>query len=375
MPKCEIFKTASDSSVSKIDEYNNQAKDRYKVGIGYHAVLPPDTGNYMPPRPDLFFAGLVDYVFKFKISKTRASVNENKSIASKSSEENREESKTVSINETVTATHDIHAAGSKEKPSASSYDDDVAMITMRVKKFMKRTGRNLNFIGKEPVGFDKTMVECYNCHRRGNFARECRAPRNQGNRSADNERRVVPVETPASALVFFSISQKGMARDYVTLFERMDAQLPGLSEEVLGGVFIKGLKPELRNLVRTHQPANLSQTMDLTLLIDESRIGGETLEPTTNRIRLGGSPPQLAPSGGGTKEKQSGARRTLFKRMTESELEERRAKGLCFRCEEKFKPGHRCTSYTLQVMIVDDSDEENEPYLQVKPWDRTLKVD
>ncbi|GKD25257.1 hypothetical protein Tco_1231471 [Tanacetum coccineum] len=40
------------------------------------------------------------------------------------------------------------------------------MLTMRVKRFFKKTGRNLNFNRKETVGFDKTKVECYNCHRR-----------------------------------------------------------------------------------------------------------------------------------------------------------------------------------------------------------------
>ncbi|GJU62969.1 ribonuclease H-like domain-containing protein [Tanacetum coccineum] len=78
----------------------------------------------------------------------------------------------------------------------------VAMLSMRVKRFYKKTRRKLIFNGKEPVGFDKTKVECFNCHRRGNFARECRATRNKGNkngdawyRSKDNTRRNVPVET------------------------------------------------------------------------------------------------------------------------------------------------------------------------------------
>ncbi|GJY05184.1 ribonuclease H-like domain-containing protein [Tanacetum coccineum] len=58
----------------------------------------------------------------------------------------------------------------------------VAMISMRMKKFYKKTGRKLQFDAKEPVGFDKTKVECYNCHKTGHFARECRIKGNQDNR-------------------------------------------------------------------------------------------------------------------------------------------------------------------------------------------------
>ncbi|GKE76520.1 putative ribonuclease H-like domain-containing protein [Tanacetum coccineum] len=77
----------------------------------------------------------------------------------------------------------------------------VAMLTMRVKRFLKKTRRNLNFNGKETVVFDKTKVECYNCHKKGQFARECRALRNQGNRNRDDPKRNVPMETPTNALV------------------------------------------------------------------------------------------------------------------------------------------------------------------------------
>ncbi|GKE51746.1 ribonuclease H-like domain-containing protein, partial [Tanacetum coccineum] len=66
---------------------------------------------------------------------------------------------------------------------------------MKVKRFLKKTRRNLNFNGKETIGFDKTKVECYNCHKRNHFARECRAPRNQGNRNTDASRRNAPVDT------------------------------------------------------------------------------------------------------------------------------------------------------------------------------------
>ncbi|GJU26327.1 ribonuclease H-like domain-containing protein [Tanacetum coccineum] len=57
----------------------------------------------------------------------------------------------------------------------------VVMISMRLKKFYKKTGRKLQFDAKEPIGFDKTKVECYNYHKKGHFARECRS---KGNRDS-----------------------------------------------------------------------------------------------------------------------------------------------------------------------------------------------
>nr|GEY08801.1 hypothetical protein [Tanacetum cinerariifolium] len=69
------------------------------------------------------------------------------------------------------------------------------MLTMRVKRFIKMTGRKLDLNGKETVGFNRKKVECYNCHRRGHFTRECRAPRNQGNRNRDALTRNAPVDT------------------------------------------------------------------------------------------------------------------------------------------------------------------------------------
>ncbi|GKA87950.1 putative ribonuclease H-like domain-containing protein [Tanacetum coccineum] len=79
----------------------------------------------------------------------------------------------------------------------------VAMLTVRVKKFIQRIGRNMDFKEKRPVSLDKSKIECYNCHRKGHFARECRSGRSQGRRSyGDNGRSNAPTnESSSQALV------------------------------------------------------------------------------------------------------------------------------------------------------------------------------
>ncbi|GJX75993.1 ribonuclease H-like domain-containing protein [Tanacetum coccineum] len=84
---------------------------------------------------------------------------------------------------------------------------NISMLTMRAKRFLKNTRRKLDINNKERIGYDKSKVECFNCHKKGHFARKCRAPRNQDSKNQDSRnkeptRRIVPIkETTPNALV------------------------------------------------------------------------------------------------------------------------------------------------------------------------------
>nr|GEW86979.1 hypothetical protein [Tanacetum cinerariifolium] len=75
----------------------------------------------------------------------------------------------------------------------------MAMLTMRARRFLQRTRRNLESNGPTSMGFDMSKVECYNCHRKGHFAKKYRSPKDtRRNGAAEPQRRNVPVETSTS---------------------------------------------------------------------------------------------------------------------------------------------------------------------------------
>ncbi|GKC71889.1 ribonuclease H-like domain-containing protein, partial [Tanacetum coccineum] len=85
----------------------------------------------------------------------------------------------------------------------------MAMLTIRARRFLNKTGRKISANGSETIRFNKSKVECYNYHKRGYFARECKAPRE--NKNKEPIRRNVTVDTTETKAL---VAQDGLRYDW-----------------------------------------------------------------------------------------------------------------------------------------------------------------
>nr|GEV60301.1 uncharacterized mitochondrial protein AtMg00810-like [Tanacetum cinerariifolium] len=63
---------------------------------------------------------------------------------------------------------------------------NMALLSMRADRFWKKTRKKISTQGTDMAGFDKSKVECFNCHKMGHFSRESRAPRSQDRGRREN---------------------------------------------------------------------------------------------------------------------------------------------------------------------------------------------
>jgi len=179
-------------------------------------------------------------------------------------------------------------------------------------------------------------------------------------------------EDPSEALS--RLKQTTTVNAYQEAFEKLSHKVDGLPKNFLVGCFIAGLKDEIRLDVRVKQPRTLSESISVAHLIEERNQFQKRTNtpirqlPTTSyqarpqqpsTVGLLGPPPKPSPNAGS----YSGH----VRRITGQEARERREKGLCFYCDERYAPGHRCSKPQLFMMVdMQQLDEEHDEEMEIE---------
>ncbi|XP_063944151.1 uncharacterized protein LOC135150826 isoform X1 [Daucus carota subsp. sativus] len=188
---------------------------------------------------------------------------------------------------------------------------------------------------------------------------------------------------------WLSTTQSTTVKEYRRAFIEKAAPLDRVSEDVLMGHFINGLKDEIKAEVRVLSPLNLEQAMELAVRIEEKQRVASFRKPNLSLVKTGTfssytkgsstvaplslsspSTPGTSRSWGPASPESQGSvqspqhsvlstkRSGDVRRLTDKELQEKRAKGLCYRCDDKWVMGHKCKRKELSVLLIEDETEE-----------------
>jgi len=152
-------------------------------------------------------------------------------------------------------------------------------------------------------------------------------------------------EDPTGSLC--KLTQQGSVSAYLSQFEMLANRIIGLLAPFLLSCFMSGLAPEIRREVQALHPLTLVQAMGLARLQEEKLAdqhrgaydGPCTCNPNPISTLLLPLPPTspLLPS-------RAKPPPPHVRRLSSEEITMRREKGLCFKCDEKFTRGHKCSS-------------------------------
>ncbi|TXG70529.1 hypothetical protein EZV62_005464 [Acer yangbiense] len=124
------------------------------------------------------------------------------------------------------------------------------------------------------------------------------------------EKQFGPIEYEDPEGELSKLHQTSTVTAYQSQFENLAQRIDGLPDKFLTRTFISGLKDNIKTNVKSFRPTSLKDVIGLA-------------------------------------------------RLQEKKIKEHREKGLCYNCDEKFRPGHKCKSFTLFLINGNDYCDED----------------
>jgi len=169
----------------------------------------------------------------------------------------------------------------------------------------------------------------------------------------------------------FKLRQYGTVTDYQTQFEKLGNRVIGLPPEALLNCFVSGLIPEIRHELAVQKPYTITQAIGLAKLIEAKLTDSKGRPPkpfastpnspansTSNGPKTPSTLPIVARQSSPTTLTNTSNTKFPIRRLTAAQMQERRAQGLCYNCDEKYVMGHRCATCNALsnylIILLDD---------------------
>lgn len=152
---------------------------------------------------------------------------------------------------------------------------------------------------------------------------------------------------------FATFSKKGSLLEFQREFERLQNKVEGWTEKALVGAFMGGLHKSISSGIRIFKHKTLLEISNLARLRDD-QLQQEKRWPNPRPYQSKQPQSNFRVDNTGS---QSDKQATVPKRLSWEELKKKRSLGLCFSCDERYTPGHRCKQPQLFIMEVGDEDD------------------
>jgi hypothetical protein len=152
---------------------------------------------------------------------------------------------------------------------------------------------------------------------------------------------------------FFSqlinLKQKGSVTKHIENFQRLNTKVTDISDEQLIDVFIGTLRDNIQHEVHLWEPKSLENAFRVARNVESKNMVMATRRTNPNIYRENNAPSSKTPQ----------------------QLEERKAKGLCFNCDSKYSKGHKCGEKKL--FYIDCEEEEEQEHEQEPSQDENIE--